>query len=260
MKFSGKTCTELHRALDEDPESWGILEYTESLFRVTSALARMEETSTTPYSTLLNVLKIAKENFKDKRVLEDVVVNAVREYIVLHGIEGTEEELDRIFRQCVTRPDYVKEYEQVWGELKYLKQGAPAYPFNFKDVNGKEVRLADLKGKYIYVDVWATWCGPCNAEIPHLKELEKKLEGRNICFVGISCDGNKKIWEKFVKEKGLCGLQLHIGEDKMFMEAIFCKGIPRFMLIDREGNYIHGKMSRPSDPGTLKILESLPGL
>ena len=68
----------------------------------------------------------------------------------------------------------------MYADFKRLGKGAPAVPFKFKDINGNEVSLADLKGKYVYVDIWATWCGPCNAEIPKLKELEKKLEGRNL--------------------------------------------------------------------------------
>ncbi len=66
--------------------------------------------------------------------------------------------------------------------------------------------LSDLKGKYVYIDVWATWCGPCNAEIPHLKKLEEEFEGRNICFVSISCDDSRNAWERFVQVKQLGGI------------------------------------------------------
>lgn len=112
----------------------------------------------------------------------------------------------------------------------------------------------------MYIDVWATWCGPCNAEIPHLKKLEEEFEGRNICFVSISCDDSRKAWEKFVQAKQLGGIQLHMGEDKSFMEAIRCKGIPRFMLIDRDGKFLNANMPRPSDQKTREILNVLPGL
>ena len=259
MNLSGDTFSELQQALKEDPDSWGILGYTESLNRVVFAFAKMDETSTTPYAVLLNALKIAMENFKDKRTLEDVVMNAVMEYVGFQGMENTEE-MDRIFRQCVTRPDYVEEYERMYADFKRLGKGAPAVPFKFKDINGNEVSLADLKGKYVYVDIWATWCGPCNAEIPKLKELEKKLEGRNICFVSISCDEDKAAWERFVKEKEMGGIQLHFGGDQNFMAMIKCDGIPRFMLIDREGKFIDSNMTRPSEAATWKTLEALPGL
>ena len=116
------------------------------------------------------------------------------------------------------------------------------------------------ENKLLFVDCYTTWCGPCNAEIPHLKVLEKKLHGRNIYFVSISCDESKEAWLKFVKDKKLDGIQLIMGEDRSFMESILCSGIPRFLLIDKEGNYVNANMSRPSDPKTLEVLENLPGL
>ena len=96
-------------------------------------------------------------------------------------------------------------------EKKELKEGDQAPTFKYLDINGKEVSLSDLKGKYVYIDVWATWCGPCQYELPHLKELEKKMHGKKIVFVSISCDKDKAAWEKMVKEQGLGGVQLHNG-------------------------------------------------
>ena len=104
-------------------------------------------------------------------------------------------------------------------EKKELKEGDQAPTFKYLDINGKEVSLSDLKGKYVYIDIWATWCGPCTGELPHLKELEKKMHGKKIVFVSISCDKDKAAWEKMVKEKGLEGVQLHNGGDRAFMDA-----------------------------------------
>ena len=101
---------------------------------------------------------------------------------------------------------------------------------------------------------------PLSEEIPHLKKLEEEFEGRNICFVSISCDDSRKAWEKFVQAKQLGGIQVHMGGDKSFMEAIRCKGIPRFMLIDRDGKFLNANMPRPSDQKTWEILNVLPGL
>ena len=145
-------------------------------------------------------------------------------------------------------------------EKKELKEGDQAPTFKYLDINGKEVSLSDLKGKYVYIDIWATWCGPCNAEIPHLKKLEKQFEGRNICFVIISSDRSREVWEKFVKNRKLGGIQLHMGNDRKFMKEICCYGIPHFLLIDRDGNFINANMLRPSDPKTREILKGLEGI
>ena len=61
-----------------------------------------------------------------------------------------------------------------------LKAGMDSPDFRYRDVNGKVVTLKDLRGKYVYIDVWATWCGPCCMEIPHLKELERKCTARRL--------------------------------------------------------------------------------
>ena len=139
-------------------------------------------------------------------------------------------------------------------EKKELKEGDQAPTFKYLDINGKEVSLSDLKGKYVYIDIWATWCGPCTGELPHLKELEKKMHGKKIVFVSISCDKDKAAWEKMVKEKGLEGVQLHNGGDRAFMDAFGVKYIPRFILLDKEGKVVNANMTRPSNAETEKTL------
>ncbi len=257
-QVSEESWSELRRALTEEKEAWGIFEYPESIKRTLFALHAQGEGTEGAYALLIKVLK-ESEKYRDKRLVENLVVKSVMEYVRIHGVENMEE-MDRIFRKRVHRSDYVAEYQRVYDANKVLFKGQPAVPFTFKDITGKEVSLSDLKGKYVYIDVWATWCGPCNAEIPHLKKLEEEFEGRNICFVSISCDDSQKAWERFVQAKQLGGIQLHMGGDKSFMEAIRCKGIPRFLLIDQDGKFLNANMSRPSDGKTLEILNTLPGL
>ena len=145
-------------------------------------------------------------------------------------------------------------------EKKELKEGDQAPTFKYLDINGKEVSLSDLEGKYVYIDVWATGCGPCHYERPHLKELEKKMHGKKIVFVSISCDKDKAAWEKMVKEQGLGGVQLHNGGDREFMTAFGIRGIPRFILLDKKGKIVNPNMTRPSNPETEKTLKALKGI
>ena len=141
-----------------------------------------------------------------------------------------------------------------------LKAGMASPDFRYRDVNGKVVSLKDLKGKYVYIDIWATWCGPCCLEIPHLKELEQKMHGKKIAFVSISVDENRKAWQKFVKEKGMGGIQLNAEGNEKFMQAYGISGIPRFILLDKKGKIIDADMTRPSNPKTLKRLSELKGI
>lgn len=127
-----------------------------------------------------------------------------------------------------------------------LKDGDKCIDFSFTDIKGKKVKLADLKGKYVLIDVWATWCGPCVREIPFLKKLEEKMHGMKIEFVSLSVDQDKAKWEEMVTKEKLGGIQLHFGNDQTFMEAFGIKGIPRFILLDKKGVILKANMIRPS--------------
>ncbi len=138
--------------------------------------------------------------------------------------------------------------------------GTPSINFRYPDLNGKMVMLKDFKGKYIYIDIWATWCGPCKAEIPHLKQLEKDMKGKKIVFMSISCDTDKAAWEKYVKEQQLGGIQLWMGNGKDIKDFYGVRTIPRFILLDRKGNIIDANMTRPSDEKTKTTLLKLKGI
>ena len=253
------TYAELQKAVIEDTTSWEIPEYREAMDRVMNALIRMKELKGSFYDISLELLRETISTFKDERLIEYIVNKNVMAYMKALSV-GTTGEMDSIFRNWVHQPILVEAYDNLCRANRKLEKGQPAIPFTFPDINGKEVSLSDFKGKYVYVDLWATWCGPCNAEIPSLKKLEEEFQGRNIYFVSISCDKSQDEWEKFVKERQMGGIQLHMRGNNKYMEELGNNGIPRFLLIDREGNFIDANMSRPSDPKTLKILRELEGI
>lgn len=139
--------------------------------------------------------------------------------------------------------------------------GSQAPAFEYVDVNGKKVKLDDFKGKYVYIDIWATWCGPCRAEIPHLKKAEEKYHGKNLAFVSISVDVDKDFekWKKFVADKELGGTQLFADKnwESDFMKHFGVTSIPRFLLIDPQGKVLYADANRPSDPKLIEILDNL---
>ena len=143
---------------------------------------------------------------------------------------------------------------------KELKEGDVIPDFKCKDLNGKEFSLRDLKGKYVYIDVWASWCPPCRSEIPHVKVLEEKLAKKKIVFVSISVERVKREWEEAVKELDMGGIQLYVGRDDAFIEAFNVKTIPRFILVDKKGRVVNLKMPRPSNSKTLDMLMTLKGI
>ena len=145
-------------------------------------------------------------------------------------------------------------------ELNDNTEGRIAYNFTHPDMTGKDVSLSDFKGKIVYIDLWATWCGPCKKEIPHLKDLEKEYHGKNIVFIGISVDvsKDKQKWAEFVKAQQLSGVQLFGGDaiKDGIMKEYKVKGIPRFILIDKNGKLISADAPRPSSPEIRPVLDA----
>lgn len=131
----------------------------------------------------------------------------------------------------------------------------------YENHKGGTTNFSDLAGKYMYVDVWATWCGPCKAEIPFLKEVEAEYHDKNIHFVSISIDKaeDHQKWVDMVNDKELGGIQLFADNDwnSKFVTDYYIKGIPRFLLIDPQGNVVSPDAPRPSDPKLKDLLNEL---
>ena len=160
----------------------------------------------------------------------------------------------------VTTKERIKKTTDSWVERKTAvdnipKEGEPAIDFNYPDTDGNEFSLASFKGNLVYVDVWATWCGPCKAEIPSLQKLEVDYHAKDITFMSVSVDTDKEAWEKMVAEKELGGVQLWAdGWSKITKDyAIF--GIPRFMLFDANGNVISTDAPKPSSENIRELLD-----
>lgn len=145
-------------------------------------------------------------------------------------------------------------------ETKKLN-GSIAPSFNYDNYNGGKTKLEDFKGKYVYIDVWATWCGPCIAEIPSLKKVEEKYHDKNIAFVSISIDKLKDFqkWKSMVKAKELGGVQVFADNDwnSQFVKDLNITGIPRFILIDPNGKIVKSDAARPSSPNLELELDAL---
>ena len=145
----------------------------------------------------------------------------------------------------------IKEKKDAWASIE-VGQVAPTW--TLPDIDGKTMSLADFKGKYVYIDFWATWCGPCIAEIPDYRELVKEYADRNIVFVSISVDKDKPKWEEMVKAEKFDWVQLHDAE--MMNDDYLVRYIPTFVLIDTEGKIIDPRAPRPSEPKLRKMLDA----
>ncbi|GEM53541.1 hypothetical protein EB1_33310 [Empedobacter brevis NBRC 14943 = ATCC 43319] len=139
------------------------------------------------------------------------------------------------------------------------KELVKAPDFSLADINGKRFNLADFKGKYVYIDIWATWCGPCKVQIPFMKELEKQFHDAPIHFVSISLDKeeDKPIWKKMIRENQMSGVQLFAGKENNFGYDYQIQYIPTFLILDKEGNIMIDRAPAPMDYQTGEINQQL---
>lgn len=130
--------------------------------------------------------------------------------------------------------------QKVETELGRLARvGKPAPVLEVQDIEGKTVRLASLRGKYVLVDFWATWCVPNIAELPRLQDAYKKYHGAGFEIVSVSLDDTRSAVADFVKARKIPWIQLHnttAGTD--LVEAFGVSSIPATYLIDPQGTII----------------------
>ena len=115
------------------------------------------------------------------------------------------------------------------------KQAAPA--FSLTDTNGKPLNLADLKGKVVLLDFWATWCAPCKVEIPHFVEMQKKYGPQGLQIVGLSIDDDAKPVREFTQKMGM-NYPVAMADEKLTTQYGGILGLPVAFMIDKNGNIV----------------------
>ena len=235
-------------------------QYREFIAEAAHVLDADNRDETAAYPRAVAQMRFIADRFEAGKTRDVLLHRLANAYVTRFGIEDIQD-MENIYRTYVQDPVLVAKYDAAREKWNLASVGKPSPDFKGVDVNGKEYTLADFRGKYVYIDVWATWCGPCRQEIPYLKKLDEDYKDAQIVFLSLSVDQDKAKWEKMVKEQSMSGVQLHIGQNSSFQQAYKIEGIPHFILLDREGRIIDKKMSRPSmDEVTRERIENLEGI
>lgn len=144
---------------------------------------------------------------------------------------------------------YNEEINSIFNSWRHLLKGNPAPSFDYPNLKGKKIGTETLKGKVLYIDIWATWCGPCLMELPHLEKMQQDFKNQqDLVFLSISLDQDKAAWETMVKTKSMKGLQLiaDLAWNSKIVSDYRISGIPRFIIIDKNGNIFNANAPRPS--------------
>jgi thiol-disulfide isomerase/thioredoxin len=134
--------------------------------------------------------------------------------------------------------------------------GQPAPELAVKDwINSKPVKLADLKGKIVVVDFWATWCGPCLASVPHMNELQKKYADQGVVFVAVcAVNGGEKMAATVNKHDMQYPVALDTGAKGNTFAAYKADSYPDYFIIDRKGNLRWGDVTNADVEKAIRLL------
>lgn len=162
------------------------------------------------------------------------------------------------YTKLQTNKDYNEEINASFNGWRHILAGKDAPNWEYQNLAGKSISATSLKDKVIYIDIWATWCGPCLRELPYLEKMQENYKNNDkIAFVSISIDQDKAAWEAMVKQKNMMGIQLIADQawSSKIVSDYRINGIPRFIIIGRDGKIINANAPRPSDKNLKSILD-----
>lgn len=213
----------------------------------------------TPYERTVCMMNYVADSIGNDTVRQALLNALAVEQVEQYGIDGIDELLN-LHATYVTDTVLAAVFKEKYDAWDLARPGRPSPDFRAEDVDDKVYTLSDFRGKYVYIDLWATWCGPCRREAPFLKELEEEYRGRNVTFLGLSTDARKADWMEAVKGGETAGVQLYLGAGSRFQKAYKADGIPHFILLDPEGKIVNANMLRPSSPDIRNYLDGRRGL
>lgn len=161
----------------------------------------------------------------------------------------------KAYLQTMKDEDFKTELDNKIVQASKLLPGQPALDFEMTDKEGNVKRLSDFKGKVIYIDLWATWCGPCIQESPAFEALGKKYAGKDIVFLPISKDSTTKPWLSYLDAHKKELTQYH-SNDVALNDDWAIMYIPRFILIDRDFKIINAYAPRPSSEEISSVIDA----
>ncbi|TAL57808.1 MAG: TlpA family protein disulfide reductase [Bacteroidetes bacterium] len=206
------------------------------------------------FSSIMEFFKQSKLLINDT-IRETVMLKSLAEYFRYPEYKAAAvlAILDQAAKHCKT-PENRKAAENLKRKLSVMVEGKPAPPISFKDMEGETVSLADLKGKYVYLNFWTTFCSPCTQDMTLIPGL-KKTYGGKIVFVSISLDKKPEAVKNFLKkppqlspeQSGSGWIFLHADNYKKVKEEFNVLTVPAYYLIDSKGNVLRSPAPKPAD-------------
>lgn len=218
-----------------------------------------------PRPTMYEGCSYALEHLQNDKVKADYVGGNFFVFVQYHMMDSQTLKLVKDINKMVKDEAFKKKVNERAAFYAPIMAGKPAPDFQLPDRHGKMVKLSDYRGKFVVIDIWATWCGGCIANLPYFAAIEEELKDRkDVVFMNIGWEeeGVKAKWLQFLEDKKMKGIQLiaersmDAGRDKQdgLREKFRLIGIPRYIIIDREGRFVDSYAPYPSKPEFKELL------
>ena len=220
------------QTLDNDSELWRLI-----ILPMANIYGRNQELEMSEYYDLLEYLS---ENLTESKSRSEVLLKLLRRKSDQKDPKNEAVGLARELVELNAHEFYVTQGLGFLHEFESLNIGQKAPDFEFQTIDGDDISLSSLEGQYVILEFWATWCGPCIPEIPHLKSLYESYQNDEFTVIGISLDRDKEILMKFIEDREMEWPQIYIedGWEGELLRLFNVSGIPRMYLLDPEGTII----------------------
>lgn len=183
-------------------------------------------------------------------------------WLTIQGIIPATNQLITQYKASFPHSFYLPTLAKLYQKWSTLASGKPAPDFYGVTPRGDTLTLNSLKGKVVYVDVWATWCVPCRAEFPQASQLQQQFSSNpGVVFLYVSVDQNQAAWKKVLQDDAHLG-GIHINQASVEQAGSLWKpyllsSIPRYMLIDQKGLIVQANADRPSSGRVAAAIQQL---
>jgi thiol-disulfide isomerase/thioredoxin len=179
-----------------------------------------------------------------------------------YGVLDDAEQIYQLYVSGQANEAYKERINSIYKHMQTLYAGNPAPDFTMTDIDGREVSLSDFRGKVIVLDFWASWCGPCMREMPHVKALKEQFADReDLVFVYVSIDTDVEAWKSTVERLDLEGVHFNTpGRERGVPLLYNVKWIPTFYVIGKDGLIADNRPPLPSQGGLDELVAEALGI